>query len=107
MGTDDDLDDWQKHFSKQFHHLFRRVGRIRNYKVQAEFFKTLVPIQQKGRRVPLTLQEKVDKEIEKLLEQGHNHKLEECSDKYFVSPIVITVKKDGSVKTLVGIKRTE
>ena len=24
--------------------------------------------------------------------------MEECSDEYFVSPIVITVKKDGSVK---------
>ena len=54
VETDDDLDDWPKHFSKQFHHLFRRVGRIRNYKVQAEFFKKLVPIQQKGRRVPIT-----------------------------------------------------
>ena len=71
VETDDDLDDWQKHFSRQFHHLFRRVGRIRNYKVQAEFFKNLVPIQQKGRRVPITLQEKDDKEIKKLLEQGH------------------------------------
>ena len=66
--------------------------------MQAEFFKNLTPIQQKGRRVPITLQEKVDKEIDKLLEQGHIQKLEECSDKYFVSPIVITVKKDGSVK---------
>ena len=32
------------------------------------------------------------------MQQGHIEKLEECSDKYFVSPIVITVKKDGSVK---------
>ena len=98
VKLDEDLDDWQRHFSKQFHHLFCRVGRIPNYKVQAELFKNLIPIQQKGRRVPITLQEKVDKEIEKLLEQGHIQNLEECSDKYFVSPIVITVKKDGSVK---------
>ena len=40
--------------------------------MQAEFFKNLTPIQQKGRRVPITLQEKVDKEIDKLLEQGYN-----------------------------------
>ena len=45
-----------------------------------------------------SLQEKVDAEIDKLLQQGHIEKLTECSDKYFVSPIVITVKKDGSVK---------
>ena len=66
--------------------------------MQAEFFKKRIPIQQKGRRVPITLQEKVDKENDKLLEQGHIQKLEERSDKYFVSPIVITVKNDGSVK---------
>ena len=55
--TDDDLNDWQKHFSKQFHHLFRRVGRIRNYKVQAKFFRII-----KYRQVQI-------------------QKLEECSDK--------------------------
>ena len=32
------------------------------------------------------------------MQQGHIEKLGECSDKYFVSPIVITVKKDGSVR---------
>ena len=37
--------------------------------------------------MPITLQDKVDKEISKLLQQGHIEKLEECSDKYFVSPI--------------------
>ena len=45
--------------------------------------------------MPVTLQEKVDKEIDKLLTQGHIEKLKECSDRYFVSPIIITVKKTG------------
>ena len=48
--------------------------------------------------MPITLQEKVDKEIDELLAQGHIQKREESSNKYFVSPIVNTVKKDGSVK---------
>ena len=93
-----ELDSWQSYFSKQFSNLFNRVGKIRNYKVQAELFENLIPVQQKGRRVPISLQEKVETEIDKLLKQGHIEKLTECSDKYFVSPIVITVKKDGSVK---------
>ena len=97
-SEDEQMDQWQLYFSKLFPKLFTRVGKIRNYKVQAEFFKNLVPVQQKGRRVPVTLQEKVDKYIDKLLTQGHEEKLKECSDRYFVSPIVITVKKDGSVK---------
>ena len=66
--------------------------------MQAEFFEILTPVQQKGRRVPISVQEKVDTEIDKLLKQGHIEKPTECLDKYFVSPIVITVKKDGSVK---------
>ena len=94
----DSLDHWQTYFSKQFGNLFNRVGKINNYRVHADFFETLTPIQQKGRRVPITLQGKVDKEIDKLLRQGHIEKLNECSNKYFVSPIVITVKTDGSVK---------
>ena len=57
-----------------------------------------MPIQQKGKRVPITLQEKADNEIDKLLAQGLLQELEECSDKVIVSPIVITVKKDRSVK---------
>ena len=47
----EDLDDWQKHFSKPFH-LFHRVGLSHNYKVQAEFFKNLIPIQQKAEECP-------------------------------------------------------
>ena len=46
--------------------------------------------------MPISLQDKVDKEINRLINEGHI-KLQECSDKYFVSPIVITVKKDGSI----------
>ena len=98
-SEDEQMDQWQLYFSKLFPKFFTRVGKIRNYQVQAEFFKNLVSVQQKGRRGPVTLQEKVDKEIDKLLTQGHIEKLKECSDRYFVSPIVITVKKDGSVKS--------
>ena len=35
-----ELDSWQTYFSKQFSNLFSRVGKMRNYKVQAEFLKT-------------------------------------------------------------------
>ena len=92
---------WQEHFSKQFSNLFRGVGKIRNCKIQADFFKNLTPVQQNGRRVQITLQTKVDGKIAKLLKQGHIGKLEESSDKHFVTPIVITDKKDGSVKLTV------
>ena len=97
-SKEDSLDPWQTYFSKKFNNLFHRVGKIKIYKVRAEFLETLTPIHQTGRRVPITLQDRVDKEISKLLQQGRIEKLEEGLDKYFVSSIVITVKKNGSVK---------
>ena len=40
-SKEDSLDPWQTYFSKQFNNIFLRVGKIKNYKVQAEFFETL------------------------------------------------------------------
>ena len=57
--------------------------------------------------MPITLQGKVDDENNKLLAQGHIEKLEECSDKYFVSPIVITVKKRRLGEIGIRIKGVE
>ena len=53
---------------------------------------------QLGRRIPIQLQEQVDKEIEKLLKNGHIEKLYKIQDDVFIQPTVITVKKDKSVK---------
>ena len=47
---------------------------------------------------------KVSDELKKLSDQGHIEKLQECSDKNFISPIVITVKKDKSVKLALDSK---
>ena len=59
------LEKWQDYFCKLFSNIFSRMGKIRNYKVQTEFLNNLIPIQQKGLRVPITLQDKVDGEIDK------------------------------------------
>ena len=52
--------------------------------------------QQKGRRVPVQLQKAVQKEIERLLEEGHIEKTNEKTDKQFIQPVA--VKKDKRVK---------
>ena len=38
---EDSLDPWQTYFSKQFNNLFNRVGKIKNYKVHADFFRNV------------------------------------------------------------------
>ena len=55
-------------------------------------------IEQKGRPIPIHLQQLVEKEIEKLIKQGHIEKANNIDENCFVSPAVITVKKDKSVK---------
>ena len=39
-----------------------------------------MPIQQKGRRIPVHLQERVEEELNKLMDQNHIIKLDKCSD---------------------------
>ena len=54
--------------------------------------------QQKGRRLPIQLQNQVDKEIDKLLKERHIEKVDKIQDDVFIQPTIITVKKDKSVK---------
>ena len=55
-------------------------------------------IEQKARSVPLHLQEDVGKELEKLIRTGHLEKINDVDEDCFVSPVVITIKSDKSVK---------
>ena len=65
-------------------------------------------IQQKGRPIPIHLQQSVGKEINKLIRQGQIEKANNIDENCFVSPAVITVKKDKSVKiALDSQKRNE
>ena len=82
----------------EFPNLFERRGRINNYKNKIDMKDGTRDTQQKGRRIPLQLQDQVDKEIKQLLEQGHIEKVDTIKDDVFIQPVVITVKKDRSIK---------
>ena len=63
------------------------------------FTKILNPnVKRVERIVPNNLRDRVNSESKKLLEEGHIEKLNNCSDQYFISPIVITVKRDQTRK---------
>ena len=82
-----------------FSQLFVRIGKSKNHVMRTQFSKDINPIQQKGRSVTVHLQERVEKELNKLIDQKHIIKSDKCSDRQFISPIVITVKKrtDGQI----------
>ena len=87
-----------------FPELIFRIGKFKVHTVRSKFHRNYTPSHQKGCCVPINLLDKVSDELKKLSEQGHIEKLQECSDKNFISPIVITVKKDKSVKAALDSK---
>ena len=90
--------------SKTFKQLFLRIGKIKNQTKITHFHEPLKPIQLKGRRVPLHLLESVKTELCRLKSEGNIKKLENCDEDRFISPIVITCKKDKSIKLAIDSK---
>ena len=90
---------------QKYPHLCTRLGRSKNHIAKSIFKSTYTPSQHKGRRVPLHLLEKVENELKKLIDDKQIIKLEKCSDELFISPVVITVKKDKSVKIALDSKK--
>ena len=83
---------------KEFENLFNNNHTIKNLTIDIQLKKDAKPVQQKGKPVPIHFQKIVKKELEKLIEQGHLEKADKTTENCFVSPAVITIKKDKSVK---------
>ena len=89
---------WKEKIHGEFKELFDRKGRPIHHVVSTTFKYPLCPIREKGRSIPIHVQGKVEKEIEKLLLEGHIQRLDKCSSDCFIAPIFITAKKDDSIK---------
>ena len=83
---------------KRFKKLFNENHTVNGIEVKIQLKEDARLIQQKGRPIPIHLQQSVGKEINKLIKQGHVEKANNIDENCFVSPAVITVKKDKSVK---------
>ena len=94
----------EKQIDTDFPDLISRIGKSELHTVRSKFHKNYTPSRQKGRRVPIKFLHKVSDELKKLSDQGHIEKIQEISDKNFISPIVITVKKDKSPKLALDSK---
>ena len=95
---------WKNFYSNKYKDIFTRLGRSKSHRVHTVFKQLLTPIQEKDRRVPIQIQEKVGEEIKRLIKEGYIVKLNKCTIKFFVAPVVITAKKDGSVKIAMDAK---
>ena len=61
---------------------------MKNYKREIDIKNEAKVTQQKGRRIPIQLQEQVNEEIEKLLKEGHTEKEHKIQDNVFIQPTV-------------------
>ena len=87
-----------KQLTEEFPKLFERNGKLKNHQVRVNFKPVAKITQQKGRRIPIQLQNAVDEEIGRLLKEGHIEKINEIKDNVIIQPTVITVKQVRSVK---------
>ena len=88
----------------KYPHLCTRLGRSKNHVAKSIFKKEFQPTQHRGRRIPLPLTEKVERELKKLRDEKQIKKLTKCSDEHFISPVVIIVKSDQSIKIALDSK---
>ena len=78
--------------------LFKNNHTIKDLTIDILLKKDVKPIQQKGRPVPIHFQKIVREELEKLIGKGHLEKANKTTENCFISPAVITIKRDKSVK---------
>ena len=84
--------------TKKFPDLFENNRTIKDTEINIQLKPGHYPVKQKARPIPLHLQEDVGRELEKLIKAGHLEKINNLDEDCFVSPVVITVKNDKSVK---------
>ena len=83
---------------RKFPDFFENNETIKDTEIKIQLKPGHYPVKQKARPVPLHLQEDVGKELEKLIRTGHLEKINDVDEDCFVSPVVITIKSDKSVK---------
>ena len=88
----------KKRIIEKFPGLFKNNTTIKDTEINIQLKSGHYPVKQKARHIPLHLQEDVRRELEKLMKTGHLEKVKHVDEDCFVSPVVITVKNDKSVK---------
>ena len=94
IQEDPDIADLKKQFGKLFH----ENKTVRGIEVNIQLKPDAKLIRQKGRPILTHLQPAVGRKIEKLMKNDHIEQATDIDENCFVSPAVITIKKDKTVK---------
>ena len=82
----------------EFKYLLYNNTEIKDTVVKINLKENANIIQQKGRPIPILLQDQVAEELKRLIKNGYLERATEINEDCFVSPAVITIKKDKSIK---------
>ena len=85
-------------YCNKFPDLFVNNETKKDNEIKIQLKSGHYPVKQKARPVPLHLQKDVERELERLIKSGHLEKVNNVDEDCFVSPVVLTVKSDKSVK---------
>ena len=102
--TENNQSEKERIFGK-FQDLFENNETTKNNEIKIQLKPGHCPVKQKATPVPLHLLEDVGKELEKLIRTGHLAKINDVDEDCFVSPVVITIKSDKSVKVALGSRK--
>ena len=91
-------DERRKKIISEHKDLIKNNHTIKDLTIDNQLKEDAKPIQQKGRHVPIHFQKSVREELEKLIKSGHLEKADKTTENCFISPAVITIKTDKSVK---------
>ena len=81
--------------------VFEGIGKLKGVKARFSIDPDVKPVRNKHRRIPFHLREKVEAELERLKSAGVIEDVTEPTA--WVSPVVITNKKDNSIRLCVDM----
>ena len=93
-----DQNIWDK-----YKEVFNGVGLLKVYELKLNVDTSVKPVAQPVRRIPFGVREKVQKKLDELLARGIIEDLPEGSTSW-ISPLVVTTKRDGDVRICVDMK---
>ena len=101
----DDHTNQSYNIHTNFHKLFETNHSIKNAEVKIQIKRGCYPIQQETKPIPYHLQKDVKNKLDRLIKSGRLESLETIEEDCFVSPVVITVKKDKTVKIAIDARK--
>jgi len=89
---------------EKFATLFQGVGLLKNCEIHLHIDKSVKPVAQPVRRIPFQLRDKVDAQLDQLIQQNIIKPINDGPTSW-VSPLVVAPKPNGDVRICVDMRR--